>query len=56
MRELEIQKAKTEAWLRDHPNAAWQSRYDMIQRLAEIESKIKQSNKNESNQKTKIIR
>ncbi|AEL23873.1 hypothetical protein [Cyclobacterium marinum] len=55
MPNLQQQKQETEAWLRDHPQAEWQTRYDMIKRLAEIDSKLKNNNKNATNQQTKVL-
>ena len=42
----EIQKIET--WLRDHPAADWQSRYDMIQKLAQLNEQLNQISINQS--------
>jgi hypothetical protein len=40
MEEIKNEIAEIEIWLRDHPNAEWQSRYDMIQKLAQLNEQL----------------
>jgi len=41
---LDAEVTKLEKWLRDHPDAAWQERFDMIKRLAELNEQLNNLN------------
>ncbi len=45
---------KTEDWLRNRPNADWQTRFDMISRLAELNNHLDKYQ--DEHHKTKIQR